>query len=168
MKTHNDQVPAGGATRRGAERRAGSEERMGFLLNLAAARVRSEFAAALAPLGITPRHHGVLRLLAEERGLTQQEVGRRVYCDRTTMVDLVDDLERRGLARRVPKPHDRRAYSICLTQKGRAAEARISAIAQVVDAAVLHPLTGAETRQLRSFLLRLVAGPARPTYGRRK
>jgi DNA-binding MarR family transcriptional regulator len=168
VKRDKDKAAAGCARFRGAEPRAASQERIGFLLNLAAARVRGEFAAALAPLGITPRHYGVLRLLAQERGLTQQEVGQRVYCDRTTMVSLTDDLERLGLAQRAPKPHDRRAHTICLTEKGRAAEAKARAIARTVETDFLRPLSDAGTRRLRSLLLRVIGGQARPTQGRRK
>jgi DNA-binding MarR family transcriptional regulator len=39
--------------------------------------------------------------------------------DRTTMVDVVDDLENKGLVERKENPTDRRAYALVLTAKGR-------------------------------------------------
>jgi DNA-binding MarR family transcriptional regulator len=48
-----------------------------------------------------------------ERGsLSQQAIGERLRIDRTTMVALIDDLERGGYVKRERNPHDRRAYVI--------------------------------------------------------
>ncbi len=41
--------------------------------------------------------------------------------DPSTMVSLVDQLERAGLAKRRPRPSDRRAREVLITPKGRRA-----------------------------------------------
>jgi DNA-binding MarR family transcriptional regulator len=138
------------------------KEHLGFLLNRAAARVRARFSETLERFSITPRHYGILTLLAGEDGLTQQEVGERIFCDRTTMVNLMDDLERLGLAQRVRRPGDRRAYIVCLTEKGHAVQAKAREMARQVDAEFVQGLSATESRQLRTLLLRLMAGPQRP------
>ena len=135
------------------------KEHLGFVLNRAAGRVREEFGKALAPLLITPRHYGLLTLLAEAGGLTQQEAGERVFCDRTTMVNLMDDLERLGLAERVARPDDRRAYAIRLTRRGRLVQAKGRAIANRVNTRFLRPLTRGEVARLRELLERLISEP---------
>jgi DNA-binding MarR family transcriptional regulator len=143
-------------------------EDIGFILNRAARQLRERLGAALAPLAITPRHYALLSLLAEACGLTQQQAGGRAFCDRTTTVNVMDDLERLGLARRVPRPDDRRAHMVQLTGKGRQAQARARTIARRVNADYLRPLTGAETRQLRALLLRLTAGASLASGGGRR
>ena len=143
-------------------------EDIGFILNRAAHQVRERFGAALAPLALTPRHYALLSLLAEARGLTQQQAGGRAFCDRTTTVNVMDDLERLGLARRAPRPDDRRAHMVQLTAKGRQAQARARTLARRVNAEYLRPLTRAEARQLRALLLRVTAGASAQSGGGRR
>jgi DNA-binding MarR family transcriptional regulator len=81
------------------------------------------------------------------------------------MVDLMDDLERLGLARRVRRPRDRRAYTVRLTEKGYAVQAQARERARQVDAEFMRVLSASEARQLRTLLRRLVAGLARPAGG---
>jgi DNA-binding MarR family transcriptional regulator len=129
---------------------------VGFLLNRAALLVREGFAEALRPLGVTPRHYGVLTYLAEAGPCTQQEIGERVLADRTTMVSVVDDLERLGLACRGPQPGDRRAYSVHLTGKGRQMQARARSVARAVNREFLQSLSAKEQHELRGLLRRVV------------
>jgi DNA-binding MarR family transcriptional regulator len=50
---------------------------------------------------------------------------------------IVDDLENRGLAQRIPHPDDRRAKLVRLTAAGRAAAARVEAMLDEPPAALL-------------------------------
>jgi len=129
---------------------------VGFLLNRAALLVREDFAEALRPFKLTPRHYGVLTYLAEAGPCSQQEIGERVLADRTTMVNVVDDLERLGLACRAPQPGDRRAYSVHLTGKGRQMQARAQSAARAVNREFLQGLSAREQRELRDLLRRVV------------
>ena len=131
---------------------------VGFLLNRAALLVREDFAEALRPFKLTPRHYGVLTYLAEAGPCSQQEIGERVLADRTTMVNVVDDLERLGLACRAPQPGDRRAYSVHLTGKGRQTQARAQSVARVINREFLQALSAREQRELRGLLRRVVLG----------
>jgi DNA-binding MarR family transcriptional regulator len=140
---------------------------VGFLLNRAAARVRENFIVALRPLKLTPRHYGVLTYLAEAGPRSQHEIGARVFFDRTTMVNVVDDLERLGLARRERQPEDRRAYSVRLTERGRQTQARARAVARAVNRAFLQSLSAREQRELRDLLRRLVLAGRAGGDGRR-
>jgi DNA-binding MarR family transcriptional regulator len=59
------------------------------------------------------RDHGMrLTRLAELAHLTKQSVG-----------EIVDDLAERGYVKRIPDPEDKRAKLICLTDRGREAQA---------------------------------------------
>jgi DNA-binding MarR family transcriptional regulator len=76
-------------------------------------------ATRLAPLGLEPRHYGVLRTVAALEGQTQQAVGSRLRLAPPRMVALIDDLEARELVERRRNPSDRRAYGLFLTRRGR-------------------------------------------------
>src|SRR5881275_1539607 len=90
---------------------------LAWLLYRAHWALASELTAALAPLGVSARGYHVLRAaLSGEH--TQRELAEMVGLDKTTMVVTVDELERDGLAERLPSPHDRRARIIAVTKAG--------------------------------------------------
>ena len=72
--------------------------------------------------------------------------------DLGTMVSLLDDLERAGLAKRRPRPTDRRAREVVITPKGRRGLERGRPLAGQVEDEVLQGLTAAERRQLLGLL----------------
>src|SRR5438132_14403186 len=73
-------------------------KRTGFLLAKASQRARELSEGSLAPIGIKPRHYCVLALLGEAGPSTQQALGDRLRIDRTSMVGVIDRLERLGFA----------------------------------------------------------------------
>jgi DNA-binding MarR family transcriptional regulator len=79
--------------------------------------------------------------------------------DRTTMVSLIDGLERAGYVKRERNPDDRRAYVITLTAAGRRAQGRAE---KAVDADALQffgRLSEAERQELHRLLARLIELP---------
>jgi len=128
----------------------------GYVLSKAAQRAVETFEAALRPLGIRSRHYGVLALLVEDGPLSQQVLGERLRVDRTTMVAVVDDLERLGMAERRRDPADRRAYAIHRKPAGEETLIRARALLAEAEDAIFAPLSAAERRQLRDLLMRLV------------
>ena len=61
-------------------------------------------AAALESIGLTPALFAVLSFLRAREGAIQQEIGAAMGIDPSTMVALIDELERAGLAKRRPHP----------------------------------------------------------------
>ena len=92
---------------------------LGWLLDQANHALGCEVAAALAPLGLGQRGFCVLSA-AMDADRTQTELATMIGVDKTTMVVTVDELERKGLAKRIPSPTDRRARVITVTSAGRA------------------------------------------------
>jgi MarR family transcriptional regulator, lower aerobic nicotinate degradation pathway regulator len=125
---------------------------LGFVLNKAAQQMRETFEQSLEPLGVKPRHYGVLSIIAEAGPLPQHMIGAQLSCDRNMMVSIIDDLERAGLARREVHPDDRRAYAVCLTASGRKLLDKTQAIADTVERNFLAPLTPKQRRQLHQLL----------------
>src|SRR5919202_4724309 len=81
-------------------------------------------ADVLGTVGLTPALFSLLNVIAAREGAIQQELGAAMGIDRTTMVSLIDQLERAGLAKRRPSAKDRRAREIAITPKGRRLLAR--------------------------------------------
>lgn len=117
-------------------------------------------AAAFQSIGITTALFTVLNLLLNQEAMIQQEIGAAIGIDPSTMVGLVDDLERAGLAKRRPHPRDRRAREVVITAKGRRTVYRARALAVGVEDAVLQGLSSDERRQLIKLLRKaLVSAP---------
>jgi DNA-binding MarR family transcriptional regulator len=149
-------APANGSHNPGAPLPAALAASTGYVLSKAAQRAVETFEAALRPLGIRSRHYGVLTLLVEDGPLSQQVLGERLRVDRTTMVAVVDDLERLGLAERRRDPADRRAYAIHPKPAGEETLTRARTLLAEAEEAIFAPLSAAERRQLRDLLVRLV------------
>lgn len=130
----------------------------GFLLSKAADQVETQFAVALRPHEISPREYGVLASITDQGPQSQQQIGERLGIDRTTMVNIIDDLEKRDLVIRVRDKQDRRRYAITLSAQG---AALLTEVLPEVDAAAhdryMAVLDQGERDALLDMLRRLIA-----------
>ena len=101
----------------------------------------TQTAAALQSIGLTPALFAVLNYLRAHEGAIQQQIGSAMGIDPSTMVSLVDQLERAGLAKRRPHPQDRRAREVLITPKGRRTLKRARELAEEVEGDVLQGLS---------------------------
>lgn len=125
----------------------------------------TQTAAALESIGITTALFSVLNFLLARDAAIQQEIGAAIGIDPSTMVTLIDELERAGLARRRPHPQDRRARDVVITPKGRRTVERGRALAREVEDAVLQGLASDERRQLMQLLRKaLSSAPPQPLW----
>jgi len=100
----------------------------------------------------------VLVLIDRNEGLSQSELGEALGIDRSTMVAVIDRLERRKLVVRAPSPVDRRSYALQLSRDGVALLADITPVVQAHEEAVAQALTSAEQGTLITLLARLHTG----------
>src|SRR5712692_7196735 len=131
-------------------------DRSGALLTIAARTGQELAGKRLAPMGLTVRLCGVLNLLGNGP-ISQQELGEQLGIDRTTIVELIDELERQGVVVRRRNPADRRSYALSLTPRGRTVQKRA---ARAFDAAAdefFGPLRPAEQQALTDMLQRIIA-----------
>jgi DNA-binding MarR family transcriptional regulator len=112
----------------------------------------TRIADALKSIGLTPALFGLLNVLGAREGAIQQEIGLAMSIDRSTMVLLIDDLEAKGLARRRPRPADRRAREVAITPKGRRLLEQGRQMATKVEDEVLQGLNSGERRRLITLL----------------
>jgi DNA-binding MarR family transcriptional regulator len=101
-----------------ADRVRAHDDVLGYLLKHAHLALEQRTDAALADVGLTARDLGVLRVIAGGEARSQQEVAAVLGVDRTSMVALLDALERRGIVARKPSERDRRRNVVELTQDG--------------------------------------------------
>ena len=142
-------------------RRAAATEQTGFLLQRAHRRLRLAHNEALRPLGLNIAHIAVLGLLLERGDLSQQRLIAIMDADKSTMVHLIDELERQDLVERRADPSDRRAYAVHLTDQGRTRLTEAGAVVQQVERAFLAPLAARE-RGVFADMLRRIADHVSP------
>src|SRR5258708_19057128 len=132
--------------------------RSGALLTIAA-RTGQELAGnRLAPMGLTVRLCGILSLLGNGP-LSQQELGEQLGIDRTTVVELIDELERQGVVVRRRNAADRRSYALVLTPKGRAVQKRASKAFDAPADEFFGALKSTARQLLSDMIPRLLSAP---------
>ncbi|ROR32199.1 MarR family winged helix-turn-helix transcriptional regulator [Inmirania thermothiophila] len=92
---------------------------LGFQLRMAQLATFRDFLETFADLGLTPTLFGALVLVEANPGAKQSELARTLGLDRSTMVSIIDRLEREGWVRRRRAATDRRSNAIELTAAGR-------------------------------------------------
>ncbi len=130
---------------------------LGFLISQVGRSVGRSFHEALAPLDLEPRQYLLLASVAARHGCSQQAIGGSLQIPPSRMVVLVDDLERRGLIKRIPNPADRRAHALQLTPAGRRLLNRARPIAEAHEADLCEPLDEHARATLVELLGRIAA-----------
>lgn len=87
----------------------------------------------------------------------QAELAKQLGVDRTVMVYLVDDLEKAGLAERLPDPNDRRSRLIRATDAGRERLTDAQSAISAAEAELLAALSPQEQQALRGMLRSIAA-----------
>src|SRR4051794_22320773 len=98
-----------------------------------------------------------MTVMAKRPGITQQELASLARVGPSSMVALLDDLEKRGIAERRVDPADRRRRSVHLTAKGQEQMQVLQREARKSAKTFLEPLSDDERATLNA-LLRKLAG----------
>jgi DNA-binding MarR family transcriptional regulator len=110
----------------------------------------------LKPFDLTPASGLVLSILADsETPLPPHQIAERLITSRATMTGLIDSLERRGYARRIPHQSDRRMLLVELTDVGRQVANTFRPIVHQHQKLWLEVLSEADQNRLLSSLHRL-------------
>lgn len=125
---------------------------VGFIIYRTALAMRSALQRALKEKGfdITPEQYGILNLLREEEGLSQQQIGKILFKDKPNVSRMVDALERKNLIYR--QATDRRRYSIYLSDEGKVLVAKIRPIGQELREKAVKGLQAGEIEALQSMV----------------
>ena len=105
--------------------------------------------------GLSMARTKVLRRLHEQGPARQSVLAADFELSPHSITDIVDGLERHGLAERRPDPADRRSRLVVATDEGRATWGRLQDELRRVEAHVLSPLPAADAASFQALLSRL-------------
>ncbi len=106
---------------------------------------------------ITPQQWTALNILWKEDGISQAELANRTYKDYPFTTRLLDDLEAKGLVRRVRDKNDRRMNRIVLSEKGRAFKSSIYPVYGKMSETLRDGLTDDDLATLKRLCRKLIA-----------
>ena len=111
-----------------------------WLLVRAARGMGLALSKALEALALDPRGLMVLKTICTSSAPSQLAIAQAAGIDKTTLVSVLDDLERKQFIRRIPDVNDRRARVIELTDEGKQMLAWAEAAGDDIQRAVLDDL----------------------------
>jgi DNA-binding MarR family transcriptional regulator len=128
---------------------------IGFGLRRAQVAVFQHFNRKLADAGISPPQFGTLVLIEANPGVSQSAVAAALRFDRSTLVQIVDRLESRGLVVRAASARDRRSHALELTPKGAKLLAELKRQVQAHEDEIAAGLSPSDRATLLDLLARV-------------
>ena len=116
--------------------------------------------AALEPFGLKTGAFSTLALIAANPGCSQTELARTLGMDKSAVVPIIDELEARGLARRVRSPEDRRRHALVATEAAQSLMDQMHEAVSAVGRPIRDCMTPEEYRTLLTLLERSYAALA--------
>lgn len=138
----------------------GLPDLVGYQLRMAQVMVFRDFDRELLDLGITPAIFGVLEILRRNKGLTQTRLALAIGLDRSSLVPLLDKLQKRNMVEREASIKDRRSNHLHLTAAGEEMLVEAERRVMLHEKRILTRLTKSETRQLIQLLMKLAKNDA--------
>jgi DNA-binding MarR family transcriptional regulator len=127
-----------------------------WLLHRAAQRMRAAIGHEAERHGLHLRDYIVISALCMQANLTQLELGKALGLDKTTLMLLLDRLEKKRLVTRRPDPRDRRARIPEVTSAGRAVRGKVATACADVEAKMVAGFASGGQRSLRIMLCQLI------------
>jgi len=138
------------------------EGSFGFLVQSIARALDGKMKSELKKVGVDGKLFANLRMLAEEDGINQRMLGKRLNFPEYFTSRNVDALVEAGFAERRPDPDSRRSFLIFLTETGREKAECLPPVIKRVNDEVLANLNASEQIQVVD-LLQKAAGVANHT-----
>ncbi|SDT36018.1 MarR family winged helix-turn-helix transcriptional regulator [Microlunatus soli] len=135
----------------------GIDLRLGGQFYLAHRFARAGTNGRLRSLGLDLRHLAVLRELADNGPSKQRALVDRIKMDRSSLVYVIDELERQGLAERGRDETDRRSHAVRITAKGRRRLTAATAAADQAMRELLSGLTATDKVRLEQLLDKVIS-----------
>ncbi len=125
---------------------------VGYQLRLAQVAIFRDFKQSLGEHNITPGLFGVLVLIDANAGMKQTELANAVHLDRSTVVNVIDNLEAMKLVERRASNGDRRSKALHLTDDGKRMLRRLRPLVGAHERRLTHNLSAAEQKSLIHLL----------------
>lgn len=130
-------------------------ESFGMRLRVAYLTFHRRAQAELSRHGVTADQFVVLSLLADEDGVTQQDLVAQCGSDSSTIAAMLKLLERDGLIQRTQHPDDRRAMCVKLKAKGRRRQQQLSDVVAPLQQILSDAISPSETESVCDALDRI-------------
>jgi len=132
-------------------------ETLGFPVRLVQVEIFKDFALAMGELGVTPAIFSVMEVLRANPGITQSKLAAIVKLDRSSVVPLLDKLEKRGIVARRTSTTDRRHNHLDLTDDGAQLLELATERVRIHNERFISPLSAQERKTLIVLLNKLTA-----------
>lgn len=111
----------------------------------------------LAPYELTHTQYKILMLLCREpdRPLRQIDIETHFAMTNPTVTGILQNLEKKGLVRRIPNPNDKRSKLLILTERTIAMKEELSALGDSIEEQITANLSVDESRQLIELLKKI-------------
>ena len=106
----------------------------------------------LTPLGLKSCHSSYLAVICTSPGITQDQLARRIFINKSNVARQLVILEEEGYVERRPSPEDKRAIQVFPTQKAIDAMPEIIRIFRVWESFVAQDLSEEERKSLAAML----------------
>ncbi|RJL32190.1 MarR family winged helix-turn-helix transcriptional regulator [Bailinhaonella thermotolerans] len=137
------------------EQHAGAMGCLGFTLARLGLAVNARMQAAMSVTGLKPRQCLALLHLSESGAMSQLSLAKALQVDPSVLVSILNELERRELARRRREPSDRRRHIVELTERGREVVSVVERSVSEVERELFAGLSPAERVLLTDMLSRI-------------
>ncbi len=158
MKADSDEMQRIPAVEKGGTDFGELPDLLGYELRRAQLAVFKHFMATVAQEDITPGLYGTIVLIDRNSGMSQSDLARALTLDRSTMVAVIDQLERRGLVQRRKDAADRRRHALHLTDRGRSFLDRVRRRVDEHEGAITRELSDEDKAQLFALLRKVQRG----------
>jgi DNA-binding MarR family transcriptional regulator len=108
--------------------------------------------------GLRKYHYRLLAALQESGPASQAQLGRGTSVDRSDVVSVLDELERRGLVSRATDPEDRRRNIVSITRAGSKQLQALDDVIAGIQAQLLAPLSPTDRAQFTRLLRAVIDG----------
>ncbi|CAM4238397.1 MarR family transcriptional regulator [Paenibacillus alkaliterrae] len=126
------------------------------LIKLVFMAIRRKIEAALRPLGLTPQQSQSLHFLALNPGVTNADLEKQLFIDKSSVTSLINGMVKRGWVVRREHAQDARVKQIFLTDNGQELfEISSEAVKKAKDLAN-ERLTEEESRNLQMLLRKIL------------
>ena len=132
---------------------------IGYNLRCAQVALFQHFNHSFDGTEISPPQLGTMILIEANPGISQSAVAGALRFDRSTLVQIIDRLEDRGLVVREVSPRDRRSHALKLTGDGAEMLGDLKQRALAHEASIAHSLSADDRKSLVRLLSQIFAPP---------
>ena len=128
---------------------------LGYHIRLAQVAVFKDFVSSLSAYDMTPSQFGTMAIINSNPGIKQTALAREIHLDRSSIVPMIDRMEKTGLVIREKLANDRRTNALKLTAQGTKLLQEMIPIVLAHEAQLASNLTKDEQIQLVNLLKKI-------------